>query len=298
MENIFNENLKRLRKEKGMTQEQLAQAVGVTAQAVSKWELTSYPDAGLLPAIADALDVTIDELFGRGQERATLEQLLTEALAQAERDENGEILYGAAGEKRRMQRAWQLCHILACVYARCSNAEEVSRMARAGGCDWEAYTQIEDEGGFLQAKLNEALPYFLIMPEPERGYDNPDALAYQASCAELFRFLGTPNVLRALLFLAEQRQNVFFDCGTLMEELALERKNAEEIIAGLLKFEFVTMAELKKGKEKDAIYQYQLGCSLISFLTFARVLLMRPHSYQMKIQNRKSPYCQNSSWKL
>lgn len=297
MGNVFSENLKRLRKEKEMTQEQLAEAVGVTAQAVSKWELTSYPDAGLLPAIADALSVTIDELFGRGQGRATLEQLLAEELARAERDENGEILFGAAGEKKRMQCAWQLCHVLACVYARCSNAGEVSKMAVEGSRAREAYTQIEDGGGFLQAKLNDTLQYFLIMPQPEQGYDNPDALAYEAPYTELFRFLGMPHVLRALVFLAEQRQNVFFNCDTLMEELAIERKNAEEIIAGLLKFGFVTMAELKKGKENGAIYQYQLGCNFISLLTFTRLLLKRPHNYQMMIQNRNSPYFQNSSWK-
>lgn len=297
MGNVFSENLKRLRKEKGMTQEQLAEAVGVTSQAVSKWELTSYPDAGLLPAIADALSVTIDELFGRGQAKVTLEQLLREELDQAERDESGEILFGAAGEKKRMQRTWQLCHLLACIYARCSNAGEVSRMAIEGGPDWEAYTQIGDEGGFLQARLNKALQYFLIMPQPEQGYDNPDALAYEASYTELFRFLGTPHVLRALVFLAEQRQNVFFDCDTLTDELAIEQKRAEEIIAGLLKFGFVTMAELKRGKENGAIYQYQLGCNFISLLTFTRLLLKRPHNYQMMIQNRNSPYFQNSSWK-
>ena len=65
MDNIFNANLRRIRKEKGITQEQLAEAVGVTAQAVSKWETNSYPDAQLLPAVAKRLGVTIYELFGK-----------------------------------------------------------------------------------------------------------------------------------------------------------------------------------------------------------------------------------------
>lgn len=55
-----------LRKEKGMTQEALANALGVTNQAVSKWESDqSCPDISLLPSIADLFDVSIDHLFGR-----------------------------------------------------------------------------------------------------------------------------------------------------------------------------------------------------------------------------------------
>ncbi len=54
-----------LRKEKGMTQEQLAEKVGVSAQAVSKWENDlSCPDISILAALSDALGVSTDELLG------------------------------------------------------------------------------------------------------------------------------------------------------------------------------------------------------------------------------------------
>ncbi len=55
-----------LRKGKGMTQEQLAQLLGVTPQAVSKWENDlSCPDISILPQLAEALGVTTDELLGK-----------------------------------------------------------------------------------------------------------------------------------------------------------------------------------------------------------------------------------------
>ncbi|MBE6871720.1 MAG: helix-turn-helix transcriptional regulator [Ruminococcaceae bacterium] len=52
------------RKEKEMTQRELAQLLGVCTQSVSKWEQQiSCPDVMLLPEIAKAFDITIDELF-------------------------------------------------------------------------------------------------------------------------------------------------------------------------------------------------------------------------------------------
>ena len=60
-----------LRKQKGMTQEQLANQVGVTAQAVSKWENDlSCPDISVLPQLAEVLGVTTDELLGKVQLRS------------------------------------------------------------------------------------------------------------------------------------------------------------------------------------------------------------------------------------
>lgn len=57
--------VKTMRAEKGVTQEMLASAVGVTPQAVSRWEGGSgYPDIELLPALADFFAVTTDELLG------------------------------------------------------------------------------------------------------------------------------------------------------------------------------------------------------------------------------------------
>ncbi len=59
------ENLQLLRKEKGLTQEALAEVFGVTPQSVSKWELgLSCPDIMILPEIAEFYRVSIDELMG------------------------------------------------------------------------------------------------------------------------------------------------------------------------------------------------------------------------------------------
>ena len=59
------ENLQLLRKQKGKTQEELAEIFGVSSQSISKWELgINCPDIMLLPKLADYYRVSIDELLG------------------------------------------------------------------------------------------------------------------------------------------------------------------------------------------------------------------------------------------
>ncbi len=66
----IGKNITAFRKDAGMTQEDLAGRIGVSAQAVSKWETgVSMPDILLLPVIADAFDVTVDELYNGRQEK-------------------------------------------------------------------------------------------------------------------------------------------------------------------------------------------------------------------------------------
>ena len=60
----ISENIADLRKKKGVTQEQLATALNISPQAVSKWETNiSQPDTQTLPFIADYFRVSIDYLF-------------------------------------------------------------------------------------------------------------------------------------------------------------------------------------------------------------------------------------------
>ncbi len=62
--NVFNRNLKRFRVAKNMTQEQAADALGVSTQTVSRWECnTTLPDVTILPKIAALYCVTIDDLY-------------------------------------------------------------------------------------------------------------------------------------------------------------------------------------------------------------------------------------------
>ena len=77
----FGENLKRLRLEKNLTQEKLAEFLGVSFQSISKWERgDTYPDITMLPSIASFFDVSVDELLGvdKAKDEEEIKRLLEE----------------------------------------------------------------------------------------------------------------------------------------------------------------------------------------------------------------------------
>ena len=65
MQLLIGDNVKRLRRERGLTQEELAEAIGIAGQTVSKWERgDGYPDITTLPLIANHFKVSVDEVLG------------------------------------------------------------------------------------------------------------------------------------------------------------------------------------------------------------------------------------------
>lgn len=86
----LGEKIASARKEKGMTQEMPAEQLGVTRQAVARWETgLSVPDAGMLVRIAGALDTTVNDLLGeeepeQGRDLAAELEALNRQLAERE----------------------------------------------------------------------------------------------------------------------------------------------------------------------------------------------------------------------
>lgn len=86
----LGEKIRELRRRDGRTQEALADTLGVTGQAVSRWEANGgYPDMEIIPAIANYFHVTIDELFGyNGDRDKKIRNILedADAMINAQRD--------------------------------------------------------------------------------------------------------------------------------------------------------------------------------------------------------------------
>lgn len=89
----FSKFLKQSRKEKGLTQEELANKLSVTTQAVSKWENgKGYPDVTTLGNLASALDLSIDELMSSEKMDKEVKEVIKEVEVIKERKPNYKII--------------------------------------------------------------------------------------------------------------------------------------------------------------------------------------------------------------
>ena len=86
----LGKKIRELRQRDRRTQESLAEAIGVTSQAVSRWEANGgYPDMEMIPSIAHYFGISIDELFGYNNERSKKIDELTEKIESMNAQNNG-----------------------------------------------------------------------------------------------------------------------------------------------------------------------------------------------------------------
>ena len=86
----LGQKIRELRRRDGRTQEALAEAIGVTSQAVSRWEANGgYPDMEIIPSIANYFGISIDELFGYDNERSKKIDMLAEKIHSMNLQNNG-----------------------------------------------------------------------------------------------------------------------------------------------------------------------------------------------------------------
>lgn len=262
----FNSALKNIRRSKGITQEQLGQAVGVSAQAVSKWELNGFPDASIIPEIADFLGVTVDELFGRTENRLELNDLIINH-------------FKGLPENEKMQAGMDICRAVTCGICGDDKFDPVPGFVFSDK-DQSCFSEVIVKDGWIQSRINENLQYFLLMLEPEEGFD--EILGYSGDLVRLFEFLAIPNALRAMYLMLGRSSKVFFTVDALSRELNIDRKNAKEIIDGMVELKFIWEADLNKGSRSESIYQYVAGVNFLGFINFAYHLINRPCCYNIE----------------
>lgn len=103
---MFGENLKTLRRNKGITQEELAARLNVIRQTISKWEKgQSVPDAEMLVKLAEIFEVSVSQLLGSRIEPGAQPDALAEQLARI----NEQLVI----KNQRLKHVWKTIGIIA-----------------------------------------------------------------------------------------------------------------------------------------------------------------------------------------
>lgn len=160
MSNNIGATIAQLRKERNITQEQLATFVNVSPQAVSKWENGGTPDCELLPKIADYLQVSIDNLFGRNIEpEIDIKQAVANNIVSVEHD-------------KRFKEVMEYLWILQCALTDDSSLQVSYKQQIELRKKSKSYSQMLFDDGISLMSLNEKLQYFMCIPEPDDKKQN------------------------------------------------------------------------------------------------------------------------------
>lgn len=257
MSEILAGRIRELRIKKGLTQESLGRLIGVTTQAVSKWERGSTPDAEILPLIADAFGVTIDFLFGREQEKNAESEI---------RD----ILSGTEPAEA-FQKAFHLCWAIETGLTGLNSLKDqfTSEMLDTlqDEYGYEYYSKLLTDNGLVCARLSKDCRYFFLLPETENGWK--EYFSDKEALSAVFRLLADMNILKIIDYMYS-RMNTPVSLSCIALQIQKDEKYTEKLMDQLCENHLAvcTVVEMDKGEIKT--YTYRQECSLIPLLCYAK----------------------------
>ncbi|MDO5399516.1 MAG: helix-turn-helix transcriptional regulator [Eubacteriales bacterium] len=271
-----------LRKSRGLTQAELGGLVGVSSQAVSKWESGGAPDAEMIPAVAEALNVTTDTLFG-------LERAETESMTAR----TARWLSTLPGETR----LWELYRVLgatvSCLYgggydpALWQDSLSRGRIGADSSLNgtWVRSGLATEEGLLLGVSAAD-FPMYLLLPEPEGGYARN--FAPTEAYRKLFSALARPGALELLLCLMGRKPGLY-SAGALAGCTGLSREQTEAAIAGLVDCGVVSQRAVETESGPLAACSLRDSYGLVPLLYLARWVMDGSDFWSNGYFERKSP---------
>ena len=280
--NEIGKNIAQLRKAKGITQETLAEVVGVSGQAVSKWEGGGLPDVVHLPVIADYFGVSVDSLFGRKTGSSDIHGALAIDIAETHEKD---IL------RKIMEYCWTMQTYAFKVLGNAALKKPLDSIELVGLESLEdkwIYSMNLVDYGISMVGFNKELPYFLVMPEPECGWGK--RLCFDEKYVEFFKALSDTDILRTLLYFYTRENWNSFTPKLLERELGIEIDKAAEILAWMKQYKMVHTTDIEVDDEVQTVYTFQKNmASIVPFLTFAQELIDRPNSFHYFLTARNMP---------
>ena len=275
---MIGKQIASLRKEKGIKQEELAKYVGVSTQAVSKWENGGVPDTELLPKIADFFSVSVDSLFGRNiTDYSDLRSALIKKICDTPRDERFKLVFNYCWD---MERA-MMPH--GDSIEKCS----IEDYEKGIGTDAQHYSSIMQNDGFTRMGIANRSQYFLIVPEPK---STNDAYFKEIDYPSFFRDLSDEDFWNACVYLNKRDFKKAFTSALFINKLGINAEKAGEILSKLKKYKMVYSTQVEMDDEIQTMYHFSPTPSFIALLIFAREIIDKPEIFAYYCGGREKSY--------
>ena len=235
----LSQNIKKLRLEKGLTQEQLALKLGVSAQAVSKWENSdTYPDGALLTPLAQVLDASLDTLFdNRKVTMADVSSRITR-------------LIGNSKGKDRLHLAREICwQIEKGYFGHADEPDTLYDPDELKQCLSSSY--VLDDNGFTPVSNGQA-PFFALFPQYENCFG--EVIGDGEEARKLFLLLSSPDTMRAVIFIHRNRPDYVFEAELLASVCGIDGDRLEKVMQELLELDLASKKELELNGERRTLY--------------------------------------------
>ena len=274
--NNIGSNISVLRKQKGVTQEELASYVGVSAQAVSKWENGGVPDTELLPKIADYFEISIDKLFGRDiTQYGDVNSAFVQKIINTPIEERFKVAFEYCWD---MERA-----LTGNDFDDCNIEEYANKIGKSS----QHYSSMLFDEGFTRMGIASRLQYFLIVPEIS---DKESALFGEINYAEFFGYLSDKDVFATLVFLNKRENDKSFTPKLIEKHLHITEEKAKSIINILKKYNMISSTFIEIDDVTQEFFSFSPTPSFVALLIFAREMIDKPNSFSYYYQCRKKPY--------
>ncbi len=271
----IGKNIAMLRKEKGATQEQLAKYVGISPQAVSKWENGGVPDTELLGKIADYFETSVDALFGRNiEDDDGIENAVVKKMLKLPADQ-------------RFAAAMEFCWILQQSVFGIRPVSSLEEYCRSFGKEGQRYSSVRDDAGYSLMGVGNQMTYFFLTQEIE---DKQQALLEDVDYVGMFRDLSDKAVFDSLVLLNQREQDKAFTPNLLVKNLGITFEKAQDVIEIIKKYGLIRTIVIEMDDSAQEVYSFQPDPSFCALLTFAREMITQPNTYAFFSNRRTRPY--------
>lgn len=283
---VLGEYIAKYRKEARMTQEELGRTVGVSTQAVSRWECGGTPDVELLPMIADCLHVSIDALYGRaGGEALDVKELVYQKIKNAPQEKCMDLLLDHVWY---MQQAAQINYMPE--FAPAFEMMPLGAMNRSGeenpGLVPDSLMLCDDRSCMLHGMVQDKR-FAAILSQPEGGFEA--GLKRSEEYVKLFRLLSKPHYLDMLININMRKPKEYFTVRSAAARIGVTEAEAKEILEELYHYMMLERMEVSDEQGMVEIYNLSADVNLVVFLFFCETLMRSEGSMHMNADIRQTP---------